>query len=82
MLLAPETTGPEASTAASRLRNALRDASFPDVGRVTASFGVSTYRRGEATDTLLNRVDALLYSAKEQGRDRIACDVEPNPSGQ
>ena len=39
---------------------------------VTASFGVAVRQPGESAHALLARADAALYSAKEQGRNRVA----------
>lgn len=41
------------------------------IGTVTASFGISTFRKGDTPATLTERADKLLYQAKEDGRNRI-----------
>ena len=38
---------------------------------VTASFGVVEYTRSTGLETLIPKVDALLYKAKDQGRNRV-----------
>jgi len=40
--------------------------------RVTISAGVATLRDNDTADTFLARADSALYSAKAQGRNRIA----------
>ena len=45
---------------------------FPLSGRHTISVGVAQARDGEAVDSLCQRVDAALYEAKEQGKNRVA----------
>ena len=44
---------------------------FPEVGRVTCSFGLTEYRPGESVASLIERVDTGLYRAKENGRNRV-----------
>lgn len=40
--------------------------------QVTASFGVAAFpENGETMDSLIRAVDAAMYQAKEEGRDRI-----------
>lgn len=38
---------------------------------ITASFGIVTTRSGDTIDTLLTRVDAAMYKAKELGKNRV-----------
>ncbi|UCF97926.1 MAG: diguanylate cyclase [Spirochaetaceae bacterium] len=66
--------GATAAEAAERIRSSLETFDFKDVGKVTASFGVTEYRCGEVADTLLKRVDKALYRAKEQGRNLVVYD--------
>ena len=39
---------------------------------ITASFGVTACREGDDSASLLARADALLYEAKQAGRNRVA----------
>jgi len=50
--------------------------------RITASFGVAGLSDGEATDLneLLSLADAALYSAKQQGRNRVEFRKQPSNS--
>jgi PleD family two-component response regulator len=60
---------------AERLRVALPAAVERDAGvRVTASFGVTALRADEEPARALERVDALMYRAKHDGRDRVVGD--------
>ena len=54
----------------SRFATLAIDGVSPDM-RITASFGVATWRTGEGYGRLFARADAALYRAKEQGRDRV-----------
>jgi diguanylate cyclase (GGDEF)-like protein/PAS domain S-box-containing protein len=68
----------QAVTLAGDLLERLRARPFPDIGLVTASFGITNYRARESVDELLTRVDDFMYQAKRNGRARIAHDP-PHP---
>ncbi|HOO90782.1 MAG TPA: diguanylate cyclase [Syntrophales bacterium] len=59
---------------AEALLEGMRSRLFPCIGLLTASFGVTQYRKSESADTILTRVDNLMYQAKEKGRARISHD--------
>lgn len=42
-----------------------------EIGRITASFGVAEYQRGETAESLVSRADTSLYEAKKTGRNRV-----------
>ncbi|MET0067829.1 MAG: diguanylate cyclase [Candidatus Thiodiazotropha sp.] len=74
LILSSETQLNEAISLAQRLCRDLAETEFVVDGRhlhVTASFGVTLFRVGEALDTCLKRADDALYSAKDQGRNRV-----------
>ncbi len=70
-VLSPETVLAGARESAERIRNAVAGADFGTVAGVTISLGVAQWRDGEEADALLRRVDAALYAAKQQGRNRV-----------
>jgi diguanylate cyclase len=41
------------------------------LGKVTLSFGVGNYKKGESLELFLNRVDEALYQSKKKGRNRV-----------
>ena len=65
----------EAIRLAEKLRLALERHTIPTVGTVTASFGVSTYRPGDTSQTLIGRADAALYRAKAAGRNQVSIET-------
>lgn len=71
LLLLPETTLEGARTAAEKLRFALNNFDFGSTPRVTASFGVASYRKGEDLADLVHRADIGLYKSKESGRNCV-----------
>lgn len=56
------------------LREDVEKASFPGVGRVTISIGVSMLKPGDDAELLLKRADEQLYLAKQQGRNCTRLD--------
>lgn len=71
MVLCPDTDSDQAHDLALQLWAALRGEPVDGVGRVTASFGIASWRKGEGADALLLRADSGVYAAKLGGRDRI-----------
>ena len=69
----PDTDRAGALRVAEHLRQAMHALSFPGVTReITSSFGVASYP-DDALDgeTLMRLADRALYSAKQNGRDRV-----------
>ena len=56
---------------AEKLRHITADTSYPEVGTVTASFGVAELRLNEQMERCVARADQALYRAKERGRNRV-----------
>lgn len=71
IVLAPTSSEEQAASLARALWDILRNEPMEGVGLVTASFGVTAWRPGESAATMLSRVDAAVYQAKQAGRDRI-----------
>jgi diguanylate cyclase (GGDEF)-like protein/PAS domain S-box-containing protein len=71
MILCPDTQPSQAYQLARELWSELRASPVDEVGQVTASFGLATWRPGEKGDALLLRADSGVYAAKLAGRDRI-----------
>ena len=76
LIIAVNTNLQRAAKLAEDLLKQLHNRLFPEVGALTASFGVTPYRSSESSDAVLTRVDNLLYQAKEEGRARVVCDPE------
>jgi diguanylate cyclase (GGDEF)-like protein len=56
---------------AETLRGAICATPIESAGRVTASFGAARYRARDSVGAWLQRADATLYRAKDEGRDRV-----------
>jgi len=74
----------EAARLAERLRSAVSGTCTDDGHRVTASIGIALTRPVDGEDAvdalwrLVDRADAAMYDAKQQGRDRVAARWVPN----
>lgn len=71
LVLSPGTDQENIQELAEKLRKAVEDAVFPEVGRITISLGVSTFKQEDSFIEFFKRVDGGLYAAKENGRNRV-----------
>lgn len=72
MIVLSETNASEAAKVAEKLRLALAEHGKGEAVQVTASFGVTTCQADDTLDTILKRVDDLMYSVKNSGKNSIA----------
>lgn len=79
VVVAPATDHERALGLAERLRRALPLELERGLGvRLTASFGVTQLGPHESSDSVLRRVDELMYRAKVEGRDRVESAGRPS----
>jgi len=73
VVLVPDLQNEEEGLAvAEKIRRAVADASFPVVGHITVSLGLSCARASDASTTeVVERADKALYTAKQLGRNRV-----------
>lgn len=70
----PETPGPQAAALCDKLRNLIESYPWHEVHpdlKVTMSMGVYADIAAGSAETMLQKADALLYRAKESGRNRV-----------
>jgi diguanylate cyclase len=81
----PETDLEGAMIVAENVRKAvqakelLKRSTNEKLGRITASFGVATFRRGDTPSTFIERADRCLYAAKHAGRNKVISENELKP---
>ena len=79
-IILPQTSLRHALSLADQIRRAVetrkivRKSTGEELGRVTISFGVAEFQLGETLETLIDRADAALYSAKRLGRNRVVSE--------
>ena len=71
VILMPNTGPIDATTVAEKIRSAFANHRFPDLGTVTASFGIAAWRASESLDRWISRADGALYEAKQAGRNQV-----------
>ena len=82
-VILPATTLRSALTVADHVRRAvmtkelMKRSTGEHLGRVTVSVGVASLRKGETAQSLIERADNCLYSAKRCGRNRVMCETDP-----
>lgn len=70
VMILPNTALSEAIVLGEKLRTMIESHRFDHV-KVTCSFGVAQMIDEDTDETLIHRADAMLYVAKEQGRNRV-----------
>ena len=90
LICLPETSLAEGMEVLERLRGKLESLPIAlETGEsldITASFGVAPFEPGAVLDEVLEQADQALYSAKEQGRNRVCgwdgpADIDALPKG-
>lgn len=71
LILLPQQHRGLAVMLAEKLRAAIAAIEFPKVGTVTSSFGVAELNPEDSLAHLVERADAAMYRAKQQGRNRV-----------
>lgn len=74
IIILPETELRGALLIAEKLRQSIEKTAFPHGETVTCSIGAAEYMRKETPEYLIHRTDAVLYKAKERGRNRVEAD--------
>ncbi len=76
-IVLPGTTLSQAVIAAEKIRKSIKNRKLykrstnEDLGRITISAGVATFRSGDDAESLVDRADRCLYAAKRAGRNRV-----------
>ena len=74
VILMPSTTSEEAHQAVDKIRQSIEQSPFNFHGKsvtITMSFGVAQISETDSIESLFDRADKALYSAKKNGRNRV-----------
>ncbi|MCI4458778.1 MAG: diguanylate cyclase [Thermocrinis sp.] len=69
LLLLPHTADP--LPIGEKLRKLINAISMDGYGPLSVSIGATTYREGDTIDSMIQRADSALYSAKSKGKNRV-----------
>jgi diguanylate cyclase len=82
-IILPNTTLRSALTVADHVRRAvmtkelMKRSTGEHLGRITVSMGVAALHKDESGQSLIERADNALYTAKRCGRNRVMCETDP-----
>ena len=82
-IVLPETALAGATAVAERIRRAVmtkdlvKRSTGEHLGRITVSIGVATWRRGDSSQTIIDRADRCMYVAKRGGRNMVVSEDDP-----
>lgn len=71
-ILLPRCDQAQAMMVAERMRKAMATTPPEGLKELTASFGVTVYRRGSSSRELRDLADVALYTSKKEGRNRVS----------
>ena len=72
IILIPKATEENTMRKAESIRKSIETYPFEKAGKVTASFGVTQYKKLDTESSIFRRCDEALYQSKENGRNRIS----------
>ena len=72
IVLLPDTDLDGAVELAQDIKEEFAANEFDTVGELTSSIGVSSYSEGDTLDTLIKKVDDLMYTSKKAGKSRVS----------
>lgn len=75
LILSSQTQLNDANNLAERTRKAIAGNKFRNIGKVTASFGVTQFKKKDTIDRFIKRADDAMYVAKKKGKNRVELKI-------
>ncbi|WP_108820542.1 GGDEF domain-containing protein [Pseudovibrio sp. Alg231-02] len=81
-IILPRTTIEDAKVIAEKIRKnvvakeLVKRSTGENLGRITISIGISTFRSGDSAESMVSRADLALYAAKKAGRNLVKAEEE------
>lgn len=75
MIICPESDLQGIYKLMENIRINIEDHPFEDIGKQTASFGITMFKKGDKPESIIARADKALYKAKNSGRNKIESDI-------
>ncbi|MFK2823863.1 diguanylate cyclase [Arcobacter sp. YIC-80] len=75
IIICPKTNLEEANIVSQKIKNKIEKTSFSTINNCTASFGISTYKKGLDIKDIVKNADEALYKAKSNGRNTICYKI-------
>ena len=82
VILVPNAKLSEAAKLADQIRQVISKKSIKnkntgqDFGKITMSFGIAEFSNNEIQESIIQRADAALYLAKENGKNRVQLETD------
>lgn len=71
IIICPESSINDIAALIERLRVKIASYDFNNIGRKTASFGLTLSKKGDSIEKIIARADGALYEAKNSGRNKL-----------
>lgn len=71
IIICPQTTSQSAFILAEKIRIAIENFHFAQVGYKTISLGISSFKDNDDVESLIKKADIALYQAKNNGRNKV-----------
>jgi len=75
VMLLPQTAIDDAVVLLEKCRKKVEDLHYKEYGKITLSFGATSYKKGDTLKSMLQRADEALYEAKAQGRNQVVSKI-------